>query len=621
MNFDKIIESLTRNQIIMLSFCIDFILAIIAFYSAIFLRLETIWNIKIINNSQIFIFLLPILLLISSYLFDIQRQILSSLGFKDVGKLFSHALLIGMFLVFIDKIFILNLPRSIPIIFIICFFSLIVIVRFFYLIIRNKKVLPKNKKTVIIYGAGSAGIRLLRSFENSENVNVLGFIDDDKNLKNLKISDKIIYDRKNFEDKYISKYLDEIWIALPTLKNDELESILLFAKKYANRVLALPELNQLFILGEFEKSLKEINPNKFLNRDQISLDLHEFSDSYSNKRILITGAGGSIGSEIAKQIIETNPKSIILLENSEHALYLIDQKIRLICSNSDNKNIEIVSLLGSVCDESRIKNILNLYKIQILIHTAAFKHVPIVENNLLEGFFNNVFGTYNLLNCVTSVKTNVERFIFISSDKAVRPFSIMGKTKRISEKIIQTFSENHKFINFGIVRFGNVLGSSGSVIQLFKKQILEGGPVTVTDTKMTRFFMSIEEASQLVLLAGSYAKKGEVFLLDMGRPVKIIDLAKNMIKFYGFKLGDGQSDKAKIDIKLINKRPGEKLYEELLINNSSSKTNHPKVMIDNSKNAYIDNLSNKMNNALKVIDEHDTSQIIELINELLKEDH
>ena len=197
----------------------------------------------------------------------------------------------------------------------------------------------------------------------------------------------------------------------------------------------------------------------------------------------------------------------------------------------------------------------------------------------------------------------------------------MGKTKRISEKIIQTFSENHKFINFGIVRFGNVLGSSGSVIQLFKKQILEGGPVTVTDTKMTRFFMSIEEASQLVLLAGSYAKKGEVFLLDMGRPVKIIDLAKNMIKFYGFKLGDGQSDKAKIDIKLINKRPGEKLYEELLINNSSSKTNHPKVMIDNSKNAYIDNLSNKMNNALKVIDEHDTSQIIELINELLKEDH
>ena len=182
MNFDKIIESLTRNQIIMLSFCIDFILAIIAFYSAIFLRLETIWNIKIINNSQIFIFLLPILLLISSYLFDIQRQILSSLGFKDVGKLFSHALLIGMFLVFIDKIFILNLPRSIPIIFIICFFSLIVIVRFFYLIIRNKKVLPKNKKTVIIYGAGSAGIRLLRSFENSENVNVLGFIDDDKNL-------------------------------------------------------------------------------------------------------------------------------------------------------------------------------------------------------------------------------------------------------------------------------------------------------------------------------------------------------------------------------------------------------------------------------------------------------
>ena len=621
MNFDKIIESLTRNQIIMLSFCIDFILAIIAFYSAIFLRLETIWNIKIINNSQIFIFLLPILLLISSYLFDIQRQILSSLGFKDVGKLFSHALLIGMFLVFIDKIFILNLPRSIPIIFIICFFSLIVIVRFFYLIIRNKKVLPKNKKTVIIYGAGSAGIRLLRSFENSENVNVLGFIDDDKNLKNLKISDKIIYDRKNFEDKYISKYLDEIWIALPTLKNDELESILLFAKKYANRVLALPELNQLFILGEFEKSLKEINPNKFLNRDQISLDLHEFSDSYSNKRILITGAGGSIGSEIAKQIIETNPKSIILLENSEHALYLIDQKIRLICSNSDNKNIEIVSLLGSVCDESRIKNILNLYKIQILIHTAAFKHVPIVENNLLEGFFNNVFGTYNLLNCVTSVKTNVERFIFISSDKAVRPFSIMGKTKRISEKIIQTFSENHKFINFGIVRFGNVLGSSGSVIQLFKKQILEGGPVTVTDTKMTRFFMSIEEASQLVLLAGSYAKKGEVFLLDMGRPVKIIDLAKNMIKFYGFKLGDGQSDKAKIDIKLINKRPGEKLYEELLINNSSSKTNHPKVMIDNSKNAYIDNLGIKMNNALKVIDEHDTSQIIELINELLKEDH
>ena len=289
------------------------------------------------------------------------------------------------------------------------------------------------------------------------------------------------------------------------------------------------------------------------------------------KNILITGAGGSIGSELAKQLINLKPNKLVLLDHSETSLYLINRYFK---DNNIFDN-EIHILLGSINDETNIKRILKKFSIDIILHAAAYKHVSIVENNILEGFRNNVIGTYKLLS--SAIETKVKSFILVSSDKAVRPSNIMGGTKRLAELIIKEKASLNKDINLSIVRFGNVLGSSGSVIPLFEKQIRNGGPITLTHPDITRYFMSISEASQLVLLAGSFGTRGEVFLLDMGQPIKIKEIAYNLVNLFGLKVKDEDNPNGDIKIEIIGKEPEEKLFEELLVTKESQKTRHPKI--------------------------------------------
>ena len=357
----------------------------------------------------------------------------------------------------------------------------------------------------------------------------------------------------------------------------------------------------------------EIDPIDVLGRKKITIDVNLFSEKYENKNILITGAGGSIGSEITKQIISVNPEKLILIDISEYNLYRLEKNLQ----SNNSKHLNIKYFLCSVTNKEFLNRIIQNENINIIIHAAAYKHVPIIEENILAGIQNNVLGTNTVVDAAISHK--IERFVFISTDKAVRPTSIMGASKRMAELIIQNKTSNISSMETAIVRFGNVLGSSGSVIPLFKKQIKNGGPVTLTDPDMTRYFMVIEEAAQLVLLAGSFGGNSEVYLLDMGNPVKILDLIKNMLKLEGLSVKDKDNLDGDIEIKVINKRKGEKLFEELLINKNDRSTSHPKVKVASEKVKLKINIEVLISEITKELELHNQENIIKILERNISE--
>lgn len=320
--------------------------------------------------------------------------------------------------------------------------------------------------------------------------------------------------------------------------------------------------------------LKTVRPQDLLGRDKVDLDTPEIAKTYAGRVVLVSGAGGSIGSELCRQLIHCRPAKIVLLDHSEYSLYEIDRQIRELVGSS---RLSIVARLGSVTDSVLVKNLLEAEGVEIVLHAAAYKHVPMVENNEIEGARNNILGTKILAEA--AAEAGIERFILISTDKAVRPTSIMGATKRFAELVVQDIQTRAPQTVFSMVRFGNVLGSSGSVLPLFQAQIDAGGPVTVTDPRVTRYFMTVAEASRLVLLAGSFAQGGDVFLLDMGEPQRILNIARRMIKLSGRTIKDEVTGEGDIAIEIIGLRPGEKLHEELLIDRTSTKpTSHEKIL-------------------------------------------
>ena len=357
--------------------------------------------------------------------------------------------------------------------------------------------------------------------------------------------------------------------------------------------------------------LLEINITDLLSRDMIDPIDNLLKMAVASKVIVITGAGGSIGSEVCRQLLNYNPRKLILLDISESSLYKIDYELKHLLENK--KNIEIISIIGSVCDYDRMSDVFNSFKPDTIYHAAAYKHVTLVENNCIEGVNNNIFGTINIAN--VAKEHNVRNFIFVSTDKAVRPTNIMGATKRVCEMYLQAINNKLKNVEryntkFSIVRFGNVLGSSGSVIPLFKKQIELGGPITLTHKDVERYFMTIPEAAQLVIQSSNLAKGGEVFVLGMGNRIKIYDLAIKMINLLGLKVKDKDNPNGDIGIEYIGLRPGEKMYEELLINNNSQPTIHPKIIKGNEEFISFDILEKEIkilkkyvidNNIIKVI--------------------
>jgi len=431
-------------------------------------------------------------------------------------------------------------------------------------------------KRVLIYGAGTAGTHLATVVKSDPSFSLIGFIDDDNSLKGWSILGLKVFSSLELE-RIIEKHsIDEVILAIPSVNRTNRLAILNRLEPLPVHVRSIPDFADL-VSGKLSTTdIKDIDIDDLLGRDSIQPDISLLPANIKNKIVLVTGAGGSIGSELCRQIINLAPKKLILLEQSEFALYQIEQELEELNRNND-LNIEFNNVLGSITNPLLLERLFHNKSIQTIYHAAAYKHVPLVEGNPVAGLSNNVFGTKLLAE--KALESNVETFILISTDKAVRPTNVMGCSKRISEMVLQALS-NKPDCNtvFSMVRFGNVLGSSGSVVPKFRQQIQSGGPITVTHKEITRYFMSIPEAVQLVIQAGAMAEGGDVFVLDMGSSVKISDLATKMIKLSGLSEKNGNNLDGDIEVKYTGLRPGEKLYEELLIGDNVSKTQHPRIM-------------------------------------------
>ncbi|EIK4806909.1 polysaccharide biosynthesis protein [Vibrio parahaemolyticus] len=436
-----------------------------------------------------------------------------------------------------------------------------------------------QSKEVLIYGAGSGGRQLAMALRSSGDYRVRAFIDGDSTLCNTMILGLPVIAIEDSMD-LINKYdVSQVLLAVPSAKRSRRKVILDELAKLPVEVLTVPDMTDIVSGKAKIDELKDVAIEDLLGRDPVAPQQVLLEANIKDKVVMVTGAGGSIGAELCRQIVEQSPKSIILFELSEFGLYQIDRELNQL-KVEKGLTCDIIPLLGSVQRQHRLETTMAAFEVQTVYHAAAYKHVPLVEFNVIEGVRNNIYGTY--YTACAAIKAGVESFVLISTDKAVRPTNVMGTTKRMAELGLQALAEQENTkpngTRFCMVRFGNVLGSSGSVIPVFKKQIASGGPVTVTHPEITRFFMTIPEAAQLVIQAGAMGKGGDVFVLDMGEPVKITDLASNLIQLSGLEVKSEANPHGDIEIQFSGLRPGEKLYEELLIGDNVKQTAHERIM-------------------------------------------
>ncbi|RFB98834.1 polysaccharide biosynthesis protein [Rhizobium leguminosarum bv. trifolii] len=433
---------------------------------------------------------------------------------------------------------------------------------------------------VLIYGAGKAGRQLAAALTNSAELNVVGYLDDDPRLKGGVMGGLPIYDPSDLPVLAEALGVHNVLLALPSASRQRRNEILEHIRKARVNVRTLPDLTALAQGRIAVSDIRELEIEDLLGREAVAPRQELLDKAMRNKVVMVTGAGGSIGGELCRQILRNAPSSLILLDQNEFALYNIHAELRKLAELYEHENLQIVPILCSVRDQDRMEHIIQSWRPQTLYHAAAYKHVPLVEHNAVEGIKNNVMGT--LVAARAAHKYGVSNFVLISTDKAVRPTNVMGASKRLAEMVLQALAAESTTdrlrTNFSMVRFGNVLGSSGSVVPLFRQQIREGGPVTLTHREITRYFMTISEASQLVIQAGAMGEGGDVFLLDMGEPVRIADLARKMVELSGLTVRDENSPEGDIELSVTGLRPGEKLYEELLIGDNPETTEHPRIM-------------------------------------------
>lgn len=427
---------------------------------------------------------------------------------------------------------------------------------------------------VLIYGAGTTGMQLVAALRSHETIEPIAFVDDNATLHGLRIAHLPVHSPMNLKELAQEKQIDRVLLAMPSLSAPKQAQIARRIEKVGLEVQAVPSFAQLIGKEALVEKLTSLSPHRFLNRDEVIGGV-EGASCYKGKVVLVSGAGGSIGSELCRQILACRPRKLILFELSELALYTTHMEL---CQVVEGTGIEMVPVLGSVTEARQVRRVLGDYSVDVIFHAAAYKHVPMVEANPLAGLVNNVLGTLTLAE--QAGRAGVERFILVSSDKAVRPPNIMGGSKRLAELVVQDMARRRGVAGgpiFSMVRFGNVLGSSGSVVPLFQEQLSRGGPLTVTDRSVTRYFMTIQEAVHLVLQAGALAEGGEVFVLDMGKPVSIMDLARQMVAASGYTVRDEDTPEGDIEIEVTGLRPGEKLSEELTLSGNLIGTPHPKI--------------------------------------------
>jgi FlaA1/EpsC-like NDP-sugar epimerase len=435
----------------------------------------------------------------------------------------------------------------------------------------------RPKEPVIIYGAGSSGMQLVVALQNGDQYLPVAFVDDSHRMSGDTVHGIRVYSPNSLYELIEAFSVRQILLAIPSATHAERKEILNRLEHLPIHVKTVPDLFDMVSGKVGVDEVRDVDIEDLLGRDIVPPNPELLGACISGQSVMVTGAGGSIGSELCRQIITNKPSQIILLDSFEYGLYEIENELREKLSGIENGDqIEIVALLGSVCNRVQMENILKSFQIDTVYHVAAYKQVPMVERNIMEGVQNNIFGT--LISAQVAERHEVKNFVLISTDKAVRPTNFMGATKRFAEQVLQAMAQRQSTTKFSMVRFGNVLGSSGSVVPLFRRQIGTGGPVTVTHPEVTRYFMTVQEAAQLVIQAGSMATGGDVFVLDMHEPIRIVDLAKKMVHLMGYEVKDENSYRGDIAIEYTGLRPGEKLYEELLIGESVTGTEHPKIM-------------------------------------------
>lgn len=573
MKIIKSLLSLSRFQKRLLSIVTDVIGLTFGAVLAVWLRLgEAVFPVTEYLSA---IVLLPVLALPVFITHGLYRAVIRYIGHKFAMTVISSVSLV--FVIWAAAIFMMDLafPRSAIIIaWLLTLFYISgtrILARWLLSEVLDKIDSSKQKK-VVVFGAGSSGKQLVSEIAKVPNMMVVGLIDDDKSLHKNEVASVRVYKREDLNGLVSDYGVSEVFLAIPTLAAAKRKQVLEWLEPFPVRVLTLPGIDET-VTGKISFSdIREVDIEDLLGRDPVPPQTKLLSRCIANQSVMVTGSGGSIGSELCRKIIRQAPKTLVLYELSELALYHIERELR---SSEELGDIQLIAILGSVLDESKFHEVIEQYRVNTIYHAAAYKHVPIVEHNIREGVFNNAFGTHSAAK--VAAQFGVENFVLISTDKAVRPTSVMGASKRLAEMSLQALQAEYPDTRFVMVRFGNVLGSSGSVVPLFRKQIAEGGPVTVTHKEITRYFMTIPEAASLAIQAGSMGLGGDVFVLDMGEPVKIADLAHKVIKLSGLDVID-ESGHGDIDIQYTGLRPGEKLYEELLIGENVDGTDHPRIM-------------------------------------------
>ena len=561
----------------------DLVASLVCLFLALSLRYGDIAH----NISPIILLSYGTLPIIGLYLIGFYKGV--ARGFLDtvmgsVAKLFFALMVVYEIIIYLNPLE--DIPRSVPIIFLFFLFIWLWNSRLTIreLLMRLSSRAQRRLKddgvydNVVIYGAGEAGRDLLEGLRNSHKYNVVAYVDDDPQLTGAYLLGKKIYPACNLVSLVEELDIAQVFLAIPSISRAQKRHIIDKLSGIAIKIKELPSLEEIADEKVTVSSMRKVDILDVLDRQTVEPDAKLLQMNIKDKCVLVTGAGGSIGSELCRQVIKNKPKCLVLYELSEFALYSIHQELTIKQANTPAyQDIKIVAIIGNVTNESNLLRILNLYHIQTVYHAAAYKHVPMVEHNPFEGVINNTKGTYHCARA--AITANVETFVLISTDKAVRPTNVMGASKRLAELVCQALSQTDSKTCISMVRFGNVLGSSGSVVPLFTKQIEQGKPITVTHPDVTRYFMTIPEAANLVIQAGAMASGGEVFVLDMGEPVKIVDLAHRMIHLSGFDIKDAAHPEGDIEVIFTGLRDGEKLYEELIIGEDNvESTDHPLIM-------------------------------------------
>jgi FlaA1/EpsC-like NDP-sugar epimerase len=597
----KLVFSAPRRTKQLIVMTVDITMMMVILHLAMIFRLGKI-DIDIPIDAYCIIYGLSLIALIFS---GVYRMVLRTFDDRIMKSVLISFLVIMVLMVSLIKSgFLHHIPRTIPFVYLFLLFIWMWSSRIFakYLLSNRKNTTRKNR--ILIYGAGQAGRQLLSILRDKDDCKVIGFIDDDVSLMGGDVSGLPVFSGEDLENLAKKNNISSVLLAMPSTSRAQRRQILDRLEPLQLKVQSLPSVHQL-VDGKITVSdINEVDVADLLGRDPVPPIENLLYKNIKNKVVLVTGAGGSIGSELCRQIVKLDPQHLVILEQCEYALYNIEQELKT------KSNIRLTAILGSVLKEDRLKKIMITHGVKTVYHAAAYKHVPLVEMNPFEGVINNTLGTARCARAALIAK--VETFVLISTDKAVRPTNVMGASKRLAELACQALAGvAHHTTQFSMVRFGNVLGSSGSVVPLFRQQILQGGPITVTHPDITRYFMTIPEAAQLVIQAGAMGVGGDVFLLDMGEPVKISDLAKKMILLSGLSIKESVYAVGDIEIQYSGLRPGEKLYEELLIDVSGiEKTAHRLIMRSIEKSISMDEMDMLLNGIMQAAKTHDLEWIL-----------